>query len=82
MLTQLHTVSFRRSIKPENFDPDAAPSLITFSDGNPDSYGTVAYTLWSLLDGSRAATLVMSKAKLGPLLLKGVLSKMSCQEPL
>ena len=71
MLTQLHTINFKRSIKPENINPNAAPILVTFSDGNPDSYGTVAYTLWSLLDGSRVATLVMSKAKLGPLLLKG-----------
>ena len=71
MLSQLHTVSFGRSVKPENMDPDIPPTLVTFCDGNPDSYGTVAYTMWSLLDGSRVTMLMMSKAKLGPLLMKG-----------
>ena len=71
MLTQLHAINFQRSIKPKNVNQNIAPVLVTFSDGNPDSYGTVAYTLWSLMDGSRVATIVMSKAKLSPLLLKG-----------
>ena len=71
MLAQIHTINFRRSIKPDNVDENIDPVLVTFSDGNPDSYGTVAYTLWSLKDGSKVATLVMSKAKLGPLLMKG-----------
>ena len=71
MLSQLHTVSFGRSVKPENVDPDIPPTLVTFCDGNPDSYGTVAYTMWTLLDGSRVTMLMMSKAKLSPLLMKG-----------
>ena len=65
------THSFGRSVKPENMDPDIPPTLVTFCDGNPDSYGTVAYTMWSLLDGSRVTMLMMSKANLGPLLMKG-----------
>ena len=71
MLAQLHTINFKRSIKPVNINSNMAPILVTFSDGNPDSYGTVAYTLWTLNDGSKVATLMMSKAKLGPLLQKG-----------
>ena len=45
--------------------------MVTFSDGNPDSYGTVAYVLWTLTDKRKVANLIMSKAKLGLLLQKG-----------
>ena len=47
------------------------PVLITFSDGNPDAYGTVAYALWTLLDGTKVVRLIMSKAKISPLQYKG-----------
>ena len=36
-----------------------------------DAFGSVAYGLWRLLDGSAAARLLMSKARLGPILHKG-----------
>ena len=46
MLLQLETIKFPRSFKPENVDPDVKPDLVTFTDGNPQSYGAVAYILW------------------------------------
>ena len=60
-------IRFARSMKPENTDPDFHPQLVTFSDGNPEAFGTVAFALWMLLDGKRKVTLIMSKGKLGPL---------------
>ena len=71
MLDSVKDVKFRRSIKPDNVDPDVRPHLATFSDGNENSFGCVAYALWTLKDGSMEARLIMSKAKLGPLLAKG-----------
>ena len=46
MLAQLETVRFSRSVKPENSDPNVDPLLVTFTDGNPDSYA-----LWPILCG-------------------------------
>ena len=64
-------VHFPRSVKPAEADPEILPDLITFSDGNEPSFGTVAYVLWTLLDGSRRASLFIAKAKLAPLTHKG-----------
>ena len=71
MLLRLDKFKFKRSFKPENWDPSINPDLVTFSDGNPDAFGTVAYALWTLQDGSKKARLIGSKAKLAPLLKKG-----------
>ena len=71
MLKGLESVTFPRSVKPDSVDPQILPQLITFSDGNESSYGTVAYVLWTLLDGSKTARIFISKAKLGPLCYKG-----------
>ena len=71
MLESLSDIKFPRSIKPENVDGNIPPSLVTFSDGNEDAFGTAAYVLWTLKDGTREARLIMAKAKLGPLLNKG-----------
>ena len=71
MLVSLADVRFPRSFKPIGCNPDIGPTLATFSDGNPDSFGTCAYAVWTLLDGSRVATLIMSKAKLSAILQKG-----------
>ena len=71
MLLQLETIKFPRSFKPENVDPDVKPDLVTFTDGNPQSYGAVAYILWTLTSGEKEARLLMSKAKLGALLQMG-----------
>ena len=75
ILDSLKEIRFPRSIKPENINPEILPKLVTFSDGNPDAFGTNAYALWTLLDGSKTATLIMSKAKLGPLQYKGETSR-------
>ena len=49
--------------------------IITFSDGNKDSFGSVLYLLWTLIGGEREARLVTSKAKLAPLLNQGEVVK-------
>ena len=71
MMKALHNVTFPRSFGPDNVAPAIKPLLVTFSDGNEDSFGTNAYTIWTLLDKTREARLIMSKAKLGPLLYMG-----------
>ena len=71
MLFSIHDVTFPRSIKPDNVDPNVKPMLASFSDGNKDAYGAVFYIVWTLLDGSKVCRLIMSKAKLAPLLQQG-----------
>ena len=75
MLEGLKNVTFPRSVKPDNIDTNFQPVLVTFSDGNESSFGTVAYVLWDLLDGTKKACLFISKAKLGPMLHKGEVVK-------
>ena len=75
MLNALEEVTFPRSIKPECTDPEIDPDIVTFSDGNENSYGCVAYALWTLLGGEKEARLIMAKAKLAPLLAKGEVVK-------
>jgi len=71
MLLVLEKIKFPRCYKPINFDPSVKPTLITFNDGNPEAYGTVAYARWRLLDSSYVTRLVMAKARLGPLIHMG-----------
>ena len=71
MLITLSEINFPRSIKPLNCDSEILPVLAVFSDGNPESFGTCAYSIWSLQDGRKEATLVMAKAKLSAVLKKG-----------
>ena len=71
MLLVIDDVKFTRCVKPLNADPKKLPDLVTFCDGNPDSFGVVAYALYDLIDGGKAAAILMSKAKLGPLTHKG-----------
>ena len=61
-LVQLEDVKFPWSFKPENVNPLVKPDLVTFSDGNPHAFGTVAYIIWTLSDGLRESLLVGSKA--------------------
>ena len=75
MLDYLKNVTFPRSVKPNDADPMVMPELVTFSDGNESAYGTVAYVLWTLLDGTKKASLFISKAKLAPLTYKGEVVK-------
>ena len=69
-LVQLQHVKFPRSFKPENVNPLVKPELVTFSDGNPHAFGTVAYIVWTLNDGRKESRLVGSKAKLAQILKK------------
>ena len=68
MLLQLSNIKISRSFKHENCDENIRPDLIMFQDGSKDAFGAAAYILWSLKDGSKQCSLIMSKAKLGPLL--------------
>ena len=47
MLIKLESITFSRSFKPENVDVNVCPDLVTFSDGNPHAFGTVAYVVWT-----------------------------------
>jgi hypothetical protein len=71
MLRTLDTIMFPRSIKPDDLDSNVLPALFSFNDGNPEAFGAVCYAVWTLLDGHRSSSLIISKAKLGPLQYKG-----------
>ena len=71
MLVALKNIVFPRSFRPENSDRSIDPDIAIFSDGNPDSFGACAYAIWTLLDGTKVARLIMSKAKLSAVLQKG-----------
>ena len=75
ILVALKEVAIVRSIKPENVNDDILPILVTFADGNEAAFGCNAYALWTLRDSSVKVTLIMSKAKLSPLMYKGEVSK-------
>ena len=62
---------FDRCVKPVGANADVDPDLVTFCDGNPDAFGVAAYAMYELENGGKQATLLMSKAKLGPLTHKG-----------
>ena len=71
MLLKLELIKFVRSFKPDGADPSVDPDLITFEDGSPDAFGAVAYALWTLTDSTKVVKLIMSKAKLAPIVKKG-----------
>ena len=71
MLIALSSIAFPRSFKPLNCNQNILPVLVLFSDGNPDSFGTCAYGVWTLLNGHKEARLIMAKAKLSAVLKKG-----------
>ena len=48
MLLKLEEIKFRQSIVPADHDASTQHVLVTFNDRNLDSYGMVAYVLWSL----------------------------------
>ena len=55
MLIEVNEITFPRSHKPKNVNIDILPDLALFGDGNPDSYGVVAYIIWTLLTGMSVA---------------------------
>ena len=52
MLVALNDIKFPRSYKPNHTDGSVLPTLVTFGNGNPNSFGAVAYAIWGMLDGS------------------------------
>ena len=74
-LHKLQFITFPRASKPIDADESVLPKLITFSDGNEDAFGTVAYALFTLVNGSKKAVLLGSKAKLCPLTYKAEVVK-------
>ena len=68
MLMNLEEIKFRRRLVPEECNLEIQPSLITFNDGNIDSYGVVAYALWTLKNGKNVLSLIMSTGKIIPIL--------------
>ena len=75
MLLQIENISFPRCVKPIGALEDVLPDLITFCDGNPDSFGAVAYVVYEMAEGKKDSCLLMSKAKLGPLTQQGETSR-------
>ena len=71
LLLEVEKVKFDRCVKPVGANADVDPDLVTFCDGNPDAFGVAAYAMYELENGGKQATLLMSKAKLGPLTHKG-----------
>ena len=69
--TSIKNIKFPRCVKPIGALEDVLPDLITFCDGNPDSFGAVAYVVYELAEGKKDSCLLMSKAKLGPLTQQG-----------
>ena len=61
-LKELENVRFPRSVVPKDADPNILPFGVTLSDGNPDSSEGNVYGVWTKLDGSHTASLLMAKA--------------------
>ena len=61
----MERVVFPRSVKPEGAIGN--PSLIVFSDGSNDAYGTCAYARWKLDNGNFVCRLIGAKSRVAPL---------------
>ncbi|KAF0300957.1 hypothetical protein FJT64_026658 [Amphibalanus amphitrite] len=64
-LYEMEKITFPRSVKPEGAVGN--PSLIMFSDGSNDAYGTCAYARWALTDDTFACRLICAKSRVAPL---------------
>ena len=64
-LYEMERVVFPRSVKPEGAIGN--PSLIVFSDGSNDAYGTCAYARWKLDNGNFVCRLIGAKSRVAPL---------------
>ena len=56
---------------PKDVDPNILPFGATLDNGNLDSSEANIYEVWTKLDGSGTASLLMAEAKLAPLQYKG-----------
>ena len=61
-LFDMNDVKFERCLKPPNAVGN--PTLVIFSDGSNNAYGTCAYVRWELADGGCDSNLVISKNRL------------------
>ena len=66
-LFEVADITFQRCIKPEGVDSQTKPTLIVFSDGSEQAFGTVAYIRWMLNDGRYVSNLVASKSRIAPI---------------
>ena len=64
-MKSLRSISFNRCIRPDDA-LDGNPTLILFSDGSSEAYGTAAYIRWKLKNGSHQSSLVAAKNKVAP----------------
>ena len=64
-MKSLRSISFNRCIRPDDA-LDENPTLILFSDGSSEAYGTAAYIRWKLKNGSYQSSLVAAKNKVAP----------------
>lgn len=63
-LYELEELTFRRPLKPSN--AFGKPSLIIFSDGSKQAYGTCAYVRWQTGKDKFDANLIVAKNKIAP----------------
>ena len=75
MLEAAKEITFPRATIPKNVDKSIKPNIVSFDDGNEESYGAVVYSRYTLKDGKRECRLIAAKAKLGPLLEHGEVVK-------
>lgn len=64
-LFEMQDIKFRRCIKPRDAIGD--PSLVMFSDGSDQAYGTCAYARWQLANGKFASNLIAAKSRVTPI---------------
>ena len=64
---EVERISFPRCIKPNDYDLNEQPILVTFSDGSCDAFCACSYIQWKLVDGTHKALLVSAKARVGPI---------------
>ena len=65
--TQIGRVKFAGLLKLTSAKKEKNLNLYTFGDGNPESFWSVAYTMFDMEDRNKILYLLMSKAKLGPI---------------
>ena len=71
-LYEVADISFQRCIKPEGADTETKPTLIVFSDGSEQAFGTVAYIRWLLNNGRYVSNLVASKSRIAPIAIASI----------
>ena len=65
-MLKIPEISFNRCVKPES--SIGKPSLILFSDGSKNFYGSCAYIRWRIKDGSFLCRLLLAKTRITPMI--------------